>query len=113
MDIQIVLQHVFGFIGICTVISWVHSLFKKHKPHNQLNARAANLIKLLTADTNMSQLPKYVGGICTECKCTILSPLRSLNIKKCTSCGHEMEWNLDPGQMPLVRSNRMVKRTFK
>lgn len=47
---------------------------------------------------------------CTQCGCEQLSQLRSINIKKCTSCGHEMEWNLDPGQMPLVRSNRMVKR---
>lgn len=47
---------------------------------------------------------------CTQCGCQQLSPLRSLNVKKCTSCGHEMEWNLDPGQLPLVRSNRMVKK---
>ena len=47
---------------------------------------------------------------CTQCGCEYLSPLRSNNVKKCTSCGHEMDWNLDPGQLPLVRSNRMVKR---
>ena len=47
---------------------------------------------------------------CLRCGCEYLSPLRSLNTKKCTSCGHEMDWNLDPGQLPLVRSNRMVKR---
>lgn len=47
---------------------------------------------------------------CTKCGCEQLSQLRSINTKKCTSCGHEMDWNLDPGQLPLVRSNRMVKR---
>lgn len=54
--------------------------------------------------------PNYRKGSCINCGCQQLSLLRSLNIKKCTSCGHEMKWNLDPGQMPLVRSNRMVKR---
>lgn len=47
---------------------------------------------------------------CHECGCTVLSPLRSINKKKCTSCGHEMDWFLDPGQAPLVPNNRMVKR---
>ena len=48
--------------------------------------------------------------ICPKCCCTQPSLLRSTNTKKCTSCGYEMDWNLDPGQLPLVRSNRMVKR---
>lgn len=47
---------------------------------------------------------------CPKCNCKELSLLRSLNVKKCTSCGHEIPWHLDPGQLPLVRSNRMVKR---
>lgn len=47
---------------------------------------------------------------CTNCGCTALSLLSSNNIKRCIACGHEMPWHLDPGQLPLVRSNRMVKR---
>lgn len=59
--------------------------------------------------TNLHVKPSN-KNICANCECIYLSSLRSLNIKKCTSCGHEMNWNLDPGQLPLVRSNRMVKR---
>ncbi len=47
---------------------------------------------------------------CTKCNCEKLSLLRSINKKKCTSCGHEMDWFLDPGQAPLITNNRMVKR---
>lgn len=84
MDIQTVLQHVFGFIGIFVVIKWLRDLIFAYfnKPKHR----------------------------CKVCGCTDLSSLRSLNVKKCTSCGYEMEWNLDPGQLPLVRSNRMVKK---
>lgn len=38
------------------------------------------------------------------------SLLRSNNVKKCTSCSYEKSWYLDKGQLPLIRSNRMVKR---
>ena len=85
MDIQIVLQHIFGFIGIYTTVRWLYKL-------------ALNFFNKTTVRK------------CHKCGCTELSYLRSLNVKKCTSCSHEMEWNLDPGQMPLVRNNRMVKR---
>jgi hypothetical protein len=119
MDIQTVLQHVFGIIGICTVVVWLRdrvfsymsNAWSANKKKSDLfKARAINLIKLLRDDTPMHRVPDYVPGACIQCRCVILSPLRSLNVKKCTSCGYEMDWNLDPGQMPLVRSNRMVKR---
>ncbi len=89
MDIQIVLQHVFGFIGICTVINWIH--------------------KLVLIIRTKKELPK---DSCPMCK-SPLSPMRSTNKKECTSCDYKVDWNLDPGQMPLVRSNRMVKRNEK
>lgn len=39
-----------------------------------------------------------------------MSMIRSTNKKMCTSCDFETSWHLDEGQLPLVRSNRMVKR---
>jgi len=51
--------------------------------------------------------------ICPKCCCTQPSLLRSTNTKKCTSCAHEVDWQLTEGQLPLIRSNRMVKRNEK
>ncbi len=50
---------------------------------------------------------KLLIKCCDKCGCEVLSPLRSISKKKCTSCGHEMDWFLDPGQQPLVRNNRL------
>jgi hypothetical protein len=43
---------------------------------------------------------------CFNCGSDRLSMLRSINIKKCIDCGHEMDWNLNPGQKSLINSNR-------
>lgn len=48
--------------------------------------------------------------VCPKCCCTSASLLRSISIKKCLKCGHESEWKLNEGQLPLVANNRMVKR---
>lgn len=44
----------------------------------------------------------------TECpKCGgPLVPLRSLLLKLCTDCQHEVPWPLNPGQPPLITTNR-------
>ncbi len=44
----------------------------------------------------------------TECpKCGgPLVPLRSLLLKLCTDCQHEVPWPLAPGQPPLITTNR-------
>ena len=86
MDTQTVLQHVFGFIGICTVINWTHKFLRYKKR------------------------PKSLTLVCNHCGGDKWSLLRSMNIKKCIDCGREVEWKLDEGQLPLVANNRMVKR---
>lgn len=80
------LQHLFGFIGICTVVQWTIK-FCKPKP---------------------KESPVKLN--CPNCGCTDFSLLRSINTKKCIGCGHEIEWHLDEGQLPLICNNRMVKR---
>lgn len=88
MDVQTVLQHVFGFIGICTVAYWFRKLFFWY----------------------LNREPVSNKDTCMNCGCKHLSRLRSINIKKCTSCAHEMPWNLEPGQESLIQNNRKVKR---
>jgi hypothetical protein len=51
--------------------------------------------------------------VCPNCCGTSPSMLRSISIKKCLDCGHESQWKLDKGQLPLVANNRMVKRDAK
>ena len=85
MDIQIFLQHLFGFIGICTVINWTHRfVVYRSKP------KIENQIQELRS--------KY------ECPCcsSPMSPMRSTSLKECTSCDYTEEWKLDEGQLPLV-----------
>lgn len=43
---------------------------------------------------------------CQKCGSTALILLTSLNKKMCSSCGHEMEWYLDPGQKPIFEGAR-------
>jgi hypothetical protein len=71
---------------------------------------AVVLISYLHTQYLINKRCKPNKDACDYCGCEALSLLRSLNVKKCTTCGYEKKWNLDPGQMPLVRSNRMVKR---
>lgn len=35
-----------------------------------------------------------------------LVPLRSLLLKLCNDCKHEVAWPLEPGQPPLITTNR-------
>lgn len=41
-----------------------------------------------------------------KCKCEVLVPLRSINKKMCPDCKAKYEWNLDPGQRPLITSSK-------
>ncbi len=49
---------------------------------------------------------------CPECN-SPLSLMRSNNLKECTSCDYKCDWDLDPGQKPLIGSNRGDRRNGK
>lgn len=46
----------------------------------------------------------------TPCKHEHMILLRSQQVKICADCGEEKEWPLDPGQKPLVGSNRIDRK---
>lgn len=48
---------------------------------------------------------------CPECKNGALCAIRSQNVKKCSSCGYEQSWHLDPGQKPLITNNRHDRKS--
>lgn len=48
--------------------------------------------------------------ICPECGGTAIVALRSMNLKLCSECLHEYDWNLDAGQAPLLATNRSTVR---
>lgn len=45
-------------------------------------------------------------NLCPQCNDGVLVPLRSLNIKKCSSCAQEQPFLLKPNQAPLLNNNR-------
>lgn len=89
-----------SFVSLCALCITAFYLYKLKQLHKKL-------------DKSFNDVVTYTNKTCPQCHCQYLSPLRSLNIKKCTACGYEMEWKLDPGQLPLVANNRMVKRDEK
>jgi hypothetical protein len=54
-------------------------------------------------------LKPEIKNTCPQCK-SPLSLMRSTSKKECTSCTYSEDWKLNKDQLPLVRSNRMVKR---
>jgi protein-arginine kinase activator protein McsA len=91
------LQHLFGFIGILTVVNWVYKLFALHTKKQSTPLTTEDLMQLRSKNE------------CPECS-SPLSPMRSTSLKECTSCYYKEEWKLDKGQLPLIANNRMVKR---
>lgn len=87
---------------LISVVMYVRSLTTKVKDHIEELDNATERFRNSSIKSN-----------CPKCGNTILSPLRSQYVKKCTSCGYEVEWKLDPGQMPLIRNNRMVKKNHE
>lgn len=53
---------------------------------------------------------KLEDNVCPACKDGVMCALRSLNVKMCSSCGHNVPWKLKHGQLPLVANNRQVKK---
>ncbi len=96
------LQHLFGFIGICTVLTWLFKL-TSIKPKSKSTLTAEDLIEVRNRNTKNE---------CPECSSPLAS-MRSTSLKECTSCDYKVEWRLDKGQLPLVANNRMVKRDAK
>jgi hypothetical protein len=45
-----------------------------------------------------------------ECGCTDLIRYSSLNMKQCPDCKACIPWDLSPGQLPLVGSNRQDRK---
>lgn len=48
---------------------------------------------------------KCPKNTCPSC-CSPLHPIRSQFIKMCGSCDYQEEWQLKPGQKPLITNNR-------
>lgn len=46
---------------------------------------------------------------CPKCSGPLVQ-LRSLNLRICNDCKAEYEWNLKPGQPPLITNNRADRR---
>jgi hypothetical protein len=49
-------------------------------------------------------------NLCPKCKDGVMCELRSLSVKMCNSCGHNVPWKLKEGQIPLIANNRQVKK---
>ena len=47
---------------------------------------------------------------CPNCNCTDLIRYSSLNMKQCPDCKALIPWDLSPGQLPLVGSNRQDRK---
>ena len=47
--------------------------------------------------------------LCPACGDTVLVPLRILSVKICPTCSHEVAWDLEPGQKPVIEGGRCVK----
>lgn len=62
-------------------------------------------------------IPNKVIG-CTQCGCVNLIKFSTVKLEKfsdigykeCSNCGYQMPWHLKDKQIPLVASNRRVKR---
>lgn len=96
------LQHIFGFIGICTVLNWIIKFYRIKSKQ----------VPVLTSEDLIELRSNNFKNECPECS-SPLSLMRSTSLKECTSCGYKDEWKLDEGQLPLVANNRMVKRNEK
>lgn len=47
---------------------------------------------------------------CPNCGNTDLVLYRSMNLKQCPDCRTEIPWTLDPGQKPLIGTNRQDRK---
>lgn len=50
---------------------------------------------------------------CPKCGNTHLGLIRTQFLKFCPDCGTWMEWNLDPGQRPLLGPSRTMEKAHE
>lgn len=53
--------------------------------------------------------PTPTKPLCPACGDTVLVPLRTLSVKICPTCSHEVAWNLEPGRKPVIEGGRCIK----